>query len=241
MADTTASRPNRINKRFLRIARDPRIIPGVHHWCDEWCDYCPVTDRCLAYRCTDDFRRARGRAPNEPSFQSMEEAIELTRELAAIEGLPTDELDALVDGREAELNLSTDDPLASLGLEYAIRALRFVSGASAAPEPPACRRQPAPADVVLWFHARIYFKLTRALIARTLTASGTLDRREDAVGCAKLTLVSIDRSRTALRCFPEDPRRGVLTSLLDAIEKGVEERFPEARAFLRVGLDVPAG
>jgi hypothetical protein len=37
---------------FLAIAKDPTIIPGVHHHCDEWCDYCLVTNRCLAFRCT---------------------------------------------------------------------------------------------------------------------------------------------------------------------------------------------
>ena len=44
---------------FLAIAKDPTIIPGVHHHCDEWCDYCLVTNRCLAFKCTDEHRGAR--------------------------------------------------------------------------------------------------------------------------------------------------------------------------------------
>jgi hypothetical protein len=31
-----------------------------------------------------------------------------------------------------------------------------------------------------------------------------------------------------------------LLGLLDAIEGGIDERFPDARGFVRVGLDVPA-
>ena len=34
---------------FLAIAKDPTIIPGVHHHCDEWCDCCLVTNRCLEF------------------------------------------------------------------------------------------------------------------------------------------------------------------------------------------------
>jgi pyruvate formate-lyase activating enzyme-like uncharacterized protein len=30
---------------FFAIAKDPTIIPGVDHHCDEWCDYCLVTNR----------------------------------------------------------------------------------------------------------------------------------------------------------------------------------------------------
>ena len=40
-----------MDPQFLAIARDPRIIPGVHHYCNEWCDYCPVTARCCGYLC----------------------------------------------------------------------------------------------------------------------------------------------------------------------------------------------
>ena len=29
--------------RFLAIGKDPAIIPGVDHHCDESCDYCLVT------------------------------------------------------------------------------------------------------------------------------------------------------------------------------------------------------
>ena len=34
-----------MNAQFLSIAKDPRIIPGMRHYCDEWCHYCPVTER----------------------------------------------------------------------------------------------------------------------------------------------------------------------------------------------------
>jgi hypothetical protein len=77
---------------FLAIAQDPRIIAAVHHHCDEWCDYCPVTTRCLAFRCMAEFRRQHGRSQADRPFTSIEAAVAFTRDLAAIDGTPTEEL-----------------------------------------------------------------------------------------------------------------------------------------------------
>src|SRR5262249_8809979 len=131
MSDTRFSADVRINLRFLEIARDPRIIPGVHHYCDEWCDHCVLTARCLAYRCTKEHRRAHGRGGVEPTFRSMEEAVQFTRELSAIEGVPVDELEMLLAGGHPATSLQTH-PLPALAWEYAIRAERLLASVPAA-------------------------------------------------------------------------------------------------------------
>ncbi len=62
------------------------------------------------------------------------------------------------------------------------------------------------------------------------------------MGSAKLALVSIERSRAALRALRTDANAtdvAGLVALLDAIERGLDERFPGARSFVRLGLDVP--
>jgi hypothetical protein len=233
-----------INPLFLAIAGDARIIPGVHHYCDEWCAYCEVTNRCLGFRCTQVYARQRGRCDDDPPFRSIAEAAEFTRELAAVEGLPTDELDALTTGGDAGARLQTVDTLANVAWKYATDASRFlmtISTSGAGRNAP--HADPSPYEVVLWFHVRIYMKLVRALVGKELTSNGTLERREDAIGCAKLTLVSIERSRNALLELDDqtgDRRITQLLVLLNAIEGGMEERFPDARSFIRVGLDVPA-
>ena len=33
-----------------RIVQTTSDIPDVHLYCDDWCDYCPVTARCVALR-----------------------------------------------------------------------------------------------------------------------------------------------------------------------------------------------
>jgi hypothetical protein len=237
-----------MNAQFLAIAQDPRIIPGVHHYCDEWCTYCPVTARCLAFRCTEEFKKQHGRGDNDPTFANMDEAVAFTRELSAIEGVRTDELDALVSRPPGKSGLETSDPIASIAWEYAVRAGHLMTPvaqeiASMPREPSA--GAPGAIETLLWYHLRIYMKVVRALVGLETSTEGA--GSEDALGCAKLALVSIERSRTALLSFRKiggargkraaDP----LIALLDALSAGLDERIPRARAFVRFGLDCPGG
>jgi hypothetical protein len=219
--------------RFLAIAQDPSIIPGVHHHCDEWCDYCPVPERCLAFRCTAAFRRQHRRRDGESTFSSMEEAIAFTRELAALDGSSTQELDALLAKPGGGSGLETSDPLASVAWEYAVGAAFLFTGRSMTRLGKGRRAAaPAPEEVVLWHHLRIYMKLVRALVSRSV---------DDANGCAKLVLVSAQKSRSALIAVREAGRDGVdpLIAALEDLERGVEQRFPAARSYVRAGLDYP--
>ena len=93
----------------------------------------------------------------------------------------------------------------------------------------------------MWYHARIYMKIFRALVSATSDCAAG-PRGDDARGCAKLAIVSIDRSRAALQTL----RRNVgadlvdpLIAMLAELDRGLEERFPAVRSFVRVGLDCP--
>jgi hypothetical protein len=232
-----------MNQRYLALARDPGIIPGVQHYSDEWCDYCEVTSRCLGYRCTQEFRKQHGRRDGEPTFRSVEQAVAFTRELSAVEVIRTDELDALLSSPQGQSGVNTSDPLASQAWEYAVR-VAFIMAPFVTEIAARTGRSPSGPDseeVVLWYHLRIYMKVCRALVSRETLR--TTDRTDEATGCVKLTLVSIERSRRALQALRSswDSRDvDVLTSMLDSLEQGLNERFPDARAFLRIGLDCPA-
>ena len=227
-----------MNARYLAIAKNPQIIAGVHHYCDEWCDYCPVTSRCLAFRCTEEFRRQQGRTAADPTFASMDEAIQFTRELSAIEGVRTDELDALVSHPHGLSGVNTSDPLAGMAWAYAERAAVLLAPVTPQILMASPRTSPSPEEVLLWYHLRIYMRVFRALVSAETHSGGA--ECDEARGCAKLSLVSIDRSRRALRSLYTIARNEeveALIALLDGLERGLEARFPKARAFGRVGLD----
>lgn len=231
-----------MNPRYLEIAADPDIIPGVHLYCDEWCDYCPFTRRCLAFRCMESHRVEAGRPRHLSAFASMEEVIQFTRDISAIDGSPTDELDAIAAGGTRAAELSTTDPLAGLAEQYAMRASVFLGRLASIQLPaPAHPTAPSPFDVVLWFHVRISLKVSRAIVGAALTAAGRLERTQDAEGCAKLALIAIDRSRRALLQLPgADDEIAKLLSTLNALDRGVRARFPRAQTFRRPGFDAAA-
>ena len=229
--------------QFLAIARDPRIIPGVHHYCNEWCDYCPVTARCCGYLCTELHRQRHGRKDGEPTFTAIDEAVAFTRELSAAEGVRTDELDALLASAPGESGIATTDPLAELAWQYAER----VSGLMAPlvlewmmKPPPPTRDGPPPMETLLWYHLRIYMKVFRALVARETHAGGA--ESEEARGCGKLALVSIDHSLDALSRLTEAFSAADLADLqqrLTRLRDQLERKIPDARAYIRVGPDEP--
>jgi hypothetical protein len=174
----------------------------------------------------------------------MEEAIAFTRQISAIEGSRTDELDELLTHAPGESGVRTDDPLADRALEYAVRtelALLPVAlqlGSRRPSQPPAIA---SAEEVIMWYHARIYMKIFRALVsAASDCAAGA--RGDEARGCAKLAIVSIDRSRTALQALRGSTGAQVidpLIAILADLDRGLEERFPAVRSFVRVGLDCP--
>jgi len=85
-------------------------------------------------------------------------------------------------------------------------------------------------------------RVFRALVSKDRASAGSCRSMEDADGSAKLALVGVQRSRDALeslRNIANEPRIAELISALDTIERGIDERFPAARSFVRIGLDVP--
>jgi hypothetical protein len=225
----------------MAIAADRRIIPGVHHHCDEWCNHCHLTDRCLEFRCTNEFRKVKGRKEGEQTFVSIDEAVAFTRDLSSIEGVPTTALDALLGNGPAAPEV-TYDPLAVSAWEYAVAvALAYGPQSLAAPDGPPAPGEPSPEEILLWYHLRIYMRIFRAIAAVRHTGLCS-DNADEALGSAKLALYSIRRSQLALRKLglsPEEADAESLSAKLAAIECGVRERFPKADAYIRIGLDAP--
>jgi hypothetical protein len=228
-----------VNRLFLDIARDTRLIPGVHHYCDEWCERCPNTRRCLAFRCEAAYRKLKGLGDGEPTFRRAREASEFARQLAEVEGREMPQSGA--QGSQ-EAGFKSDDPLARTAWEYALAVSMWLVLSPDDLRKLRVGATPSSEEVVLWFHFRIYLKLLRALVAHERTLADVRLGNDEANGCAKLTLVAVRRSRNALIHLKADgaPAVGPLVTLLETLERGIDERFPDARGFVRVGLDVPA-
>ena len=115
-----------------------------------------------------------------------------------------------------------------------------MSGWTAPPENAWPLPQPAPLDVVAWYHVFIALKVYRALASDAQVTHGRARMLADANGSAKVALVGIDRSRAAFRRLArrhDAPCIERILALLDRLGSGLEARFPDARSFPRPGLD----
>jgi hypothetical protein len=106
---------------FVQAASDPTLIPGVYDTCDQWCMYCPVSNRCLAYRCNAD--QSGSANISRRLADRLFEGLTFLKKLCEAEGRPTTEIDAML----------SNDPRGAGGdrSRRGRRAARIHAGASA--------------------------------------------------------------------------------------------------------------
>ena len=213
------------NARFLTIARDPRMLPGIYRYCDEWCARCPATERCLLFKCRKEFSSRARDGARHARLRATEE-IALNRQLDACES-PRESLPST--GPMPYIETHVIDALAGVALEYATRSGRFVEGPAPSRRAPASTHRPPAFETIWRFHSAIYAKTARALVAGSLAASGMPAWYDDAIRSAARVFAYAARSRPALTAVPESERR-VLLSLLDRVVQGLEQHFPAAMA-----------
>ena len=97
-------------------------------------------------------------------------------------------------------------------------------------------------EVIRWYQYQIHVKLVRACRSAAEEALDHDDFPKDSDGSAKVALIGIDRSMAAwntfLIYFPGQKASIVpLIQLLGNIRIRVENRFPDARDFVRPGFD----
>jgi hypothetical protein len=233
-----------MNPRFVELAADPSLVRGIYNYCDQWCAYCPHTERCLAFKCLRDQEQRRPGDIFEDLAASVNEMISFSRDVVQAEGGATPLADIAVlptIGTAVDLP-HIDDPLERRGREYAMETARFLMSVAptlATPKPGA-GGTPAPIEVIVWYHALIAVKIYRALASAAMSRQGRPGLIDDAQGSAKVALLGIDRSRKALRQLQTRMRDARIERLMGRLERlgaEVERRFPDARAFVRPGLD----
>lgn len=220
--------------RLRALSADPALVPQVYDYCDQWCEYCGLTDRCLAFKwvevrgggqLTDVYHDlyASARGSGTGSHASVSPGI-----MAALAGAGT----------------HLGDPLEALGREYAARAHMFLR--SLDPEPPAPsdgEAQPPGARTILArYHLLLAAKIFRAVAAASIDPTAASSATSDSTGTAKVALLVAERSRIALADMAHtarDSRAADLTALLERIEEDLVRRFPLAPSFERPGFDAP--
>lgn len=252
---------------LLKLAKDPKYIPGIYNYCDRWCERCPFTSRCL--NCT----------LVEAQFGDLEEVDEMNaafwqrlsgmlndtlamvKDMAREKGIDIDSIDDEEESRQqaAVKENALTDLISHASKRYAEAVddwfnanddLFYEKEAELNRIRLAPRNDPAKeaddikdaVEVIRWYRYQIHVKLVRACKSAIEEAGDYDDFPKDSDGSAKVALIGIDRSLAAWkilhRYFPEKKSEIFnLTAPLKNLQKRVELGFPRARDFKRAGFD----
>lgn len=254
-----------------RLADDPEFIPGIHNFCDRWCERCLHTARCSVYAIEQEELHAENGSAHEgtPSGsidklpgmlrltmamireQAQEMGIDLdavTRENESTRRDPYEEAkeqpcvkkaEAYRDAVSAWLD-RIHPTLEQKGEELASEAQLNLPGQTAEAEFLELREALA---IVQWYHLFIGVKLVRAASQCSLDmADESEHEKADILGSSKVALIAMDRSLAAwaqLRLHLPGQGDTILDFLvqLERLCKATEAWQPDARAFVRPGLD----
>lgn len=231
----------------LALVNDPTLIKGIHEACDQWCMYCAATARCLAFRCSGADAQTGIWDPCDAGTETIGHGVVFLKRLAEAEGRASPpEIEAALskDPEKQREAFTLDDPLERIGRSYMNLCEAYLL--SRPDFPYAIVRRPSgptPLDVVTWYHVLAPARVFRAILNAREAAGGVAGRHEDALRAAKVALVGIDRSLGALTAMADaedDPRLELMQDRLRQLRREVERRFPDARGFIRAGLDPPS-
>jgi hypothetical protein len=254
-------------EELKRMAENPRFIPGIHNYCDRWCEKCPFTSRCKNYAlCEEQFGDPEANDINNKKFwdrlsEIFKLTLEMVKEDAAKMGVDIDAVDLEQVKEEEKRNgeiIENNKCVQAAKTYYEMTDKWFESNNSlfeekaddikakiemvlpgADPEAEFLELKDA-VEVIRWYEHQIYVKLKRAVSG---TLRDTIDEDiSDANGSAKVALLGIDNSIAAwgiLRNHLEDQRDRILDILLhlSKLRKETEGTFPGARTFIRPGFD----
>lgn len=225
------------------LARDPSLIKGIHEACDQWCMYCPATRHCLAYRCSLGAADSIEWDMDGKTTHDLAAGMMFVKALADAEGrLAPPEVEVVLSrGPRERVAAALSDPLENLGRAYMDVAEAYLASRADVPfEIEFHAAGPTPLEVFAWYHTLMPARIFRAVLSEAEAASGINGRDVDALRAAKIALIGIDRSLNALPALAgedDDPRLQFMQRQLTRLRIEAERRFPEARAFVRAGLD----
>lgn len=250
---------------LIKLAEDPRFIEGIYNYCDRWCERCAFTSRCLLYaqeaadRQDDD--PALHDLQNEKFWEKLKQSMQQVREMiemyAAENGIDLNAIssqNALTDGwedHERRKEKAREHQLTRTAERYGfmvkewfeieesdvdqVQRGSFGMGNEILPE-----EFEAAVEVIQWYQFIPAAKLDRALFR--VEDGDDEYRMNDVNGSVKVALIAMDRSLLAwsrLREWMPGKAMSILTimALLENLRLRTEEKFPEARNFIRPGLD----
>ena len=251
-------------EKLKNMAKDKNYISGIYNYCDQWCERCPQTSRCLNYQMgEEEFADPETRDINNEAFwnkmsEVMRTTMEMLYEMAESMDIDIDSLEIDIDREKENEELSENHETCRMAREYSDKVADWLEGAGdiisetgygltvADMNTPENGSVSDAMEVIQWYQHQIFVKLMRAvsgLMDEPLTDDKGNQYASDSDGSAKVALIGIDRSIAAWgsmnRMFPGIGSNEIKEILiyLGSLRKAVENTFPNARSFIRPGFD----
>lgn len=219
------------------MSHKENFISGIYNYCDRWCEKCTLTARCRVFAMEQDDVDQNHDITQEAFWRKLQNVFEQTaqmlRNIADENGIDFDSIDSV---KIEEESLRRQENIRHNGLlrlaeDYADRVDTFINRAKPPPATFAEEDQGELLEIITWYRFFISAKIHRGLLA---------GESEDADGTIKIALIALDRSIMAWfgllnnESFNEIKP---LIALLETIRQKCEEKFPDARSFIRPGFD----
>lgn len=228
-------------------------IPGIHNYCDRWCEKCAFTARCSVAQAeaatTDEERDINNEAfwrSLAANFAAAKIMLAEKAEEFGIEIEPVSE-EKWTEYKNREKDFIRNQPLTKLAEKYWRDVREFFDE----PEP-ALIFAPVDADeraamleIIQWYQFFISAKIQRGFHG-LIDFDGSFDDEQlhdpqsDANGSIKAALIAAERSQmawTALLAEENAAQLRPFISLLENIKYLCEKNFPLAKEFIRPGFD----
>jgi hypothetical protein len=237
-----------------------QFIPGIYNYCDRWCERCDFTNRCRNFYSLskleegiDPFKEElRSNFPEKSENDTEDDEPDF--DPSEFLNIDPDEMDEMDESDSEKDFFSADqkterNPLNILADEFSwamydwlkIHHAEFEKNLTGWLAKGQADEMAEAFEVLLWYHLFIHVKLKRAINGYYETQDFD-DAEYDMNGTAKVSLIAIDRSLDALRIlrrYLKQERSNIdqFRAQLEKIRFMTEEMFPEARNFIRPGLD----
>ena len=240
-------------KRLQDLADSGRFIPGIYNYCDRWCERCAKTAKCLLYAQEQEMKDGADPESNDMNNEKFWEQIRLSFEVVfdmlqedaerlgidlncPVEKVTENEhVETSVEKIAREYGFQMHDWLKNNHENFSEKAelLLLVKDELAV-------NFSGAVEVLQWYSFFIAAKVHRAHFDLTDMNDG--DDEYDHLGSAKIALIGVERSLSALSAlYPalplqEDKILGFLTKLA-SIKKELCHIFPRVEEFKRPGFD----
>ncbi len=245
------------NEQIAEITNTPvgDYIPGIYNYCDRWCERCDFTDRCQNYSFLNEIMKEieeRERNPgneispgeDEPDFpfdddddlpfgSYIDDDDDLDEENDLFSAQQKSERHPLVTLCEAHSD-EAHDWLSRHYTDFEKNLTYWLAKGHA-------DDMSNGFEVFSYYNHFIHMKLQRA-VSGYFEQDSYEGADSDMNGSAKVALIALDRSLAALNLLKrylktERPTLKKFHHTLEKIRYMAEETFPEARSFIRPGLD----